>query len=105
MILYHRTQILMDLGSYRYDEILKDNVWVSVPWNLITADISMEREKDPEVRRRFVLELPPPDPATFIPFKNVTERTVLDWIDRLTPEICELQRQNTCELQNRHQVS
>lgn len=97
MILYHRTQIHLNhyINICEYDPNFNDKVWKRILWGLITTDISMEQPKDPYSVTHHILDLPPPDSSTFVPFDKVTQIVVLDWIYKLVPNMPDIQRKNT----------
>lgn len=91
-ILQHQTKIHMDRC------VVENGIYKQIVYDLLTLDISMRWEKDPTVGDSYVLDLPEPDPANFIPFEDVDERVVLKWIADLEPAMIYRQEQQTQRL-------
>lgn len=90
-------------SSYHYDENFQDYVWDRIFYQLVTMDISMEREFDPIVYTPRMLILPPPTKESFIPFSKVDDIIVLSWIDRIETDMVTAQKWNTIKLMTEYQ--
>lgn len=93
MIFSHQTLIKMESCT------VEDGVYKQIVYDIMTFDMSLDREEKIAIWTPFVLDLPPP-PANLIPFEQVDGRAILKWIDELVPtqEILSCQEMNTQKL-------
>lgn len=75
-------------SSY-FDAELNEHIVTSLNFILTTTDLTTNNS----IKLVKMIDLPPPNTESLIPFSEVTERTALDWIDQLV-DVVELQNKN-----------
>ena len=74
----HKAYPTVEDSDYVFNEALNDNAYTNIVVFFRTRDNDTGRMYE----SRHVVELPPIDPEKYIPAENVTERILLDWVEK-----------------------